>query len=71
MYFFTDFCGNYIRTFDPSVPGSVGTPDRSNDFATDLTSGGVVDLKVDSDGIYIICRAEVLERSIVSPPRPW
>ena len=57
MYFYADFCGNYIRTFDPSVPGSVGTPDRSNAFATNLTSGGVVDLKVDTDGnLYYLSR---------------
>ena len=35
-YFFADFCGDFIRVFDPDVPGSVGTPDTSTDFASAL-----------------------------------
>lgn len=56
-YFFADLCGSFIRVFDPANPGSVSTPDTSTGFATDLTSGFPVDLKVDSAGnLYFLAR---------------
>lgn len=56
-YFFADFGGNFIRVFDPAVPGSVNTPDTSTSFASSLTTGGPVDLKVDSAGnLYYLAR---------------
>lgn len=56
-YFYADFGGNYIRLFDPANPGSSGTPDTSTAFASSLTAGSPVDLKVDSQGnLYYLSR---------------
>jgi hypothetical protein len=51
-YFFADLCGNWIYTIDPSAadPKSTITP-----FATDITSGTPVDLKIGPDGsLYML-----------------
>jgi glucose/arabinose dehydrogenase len=56
-YFFSDFGADFIRVFDPSNPGSVATPDTSTGFATNVTGGAPVDLKVDSGGrLYFLAR---------------
>jgi glucose/arabinose dehydrogenase len=56
-YFFADVGGNFIRVFDPANPGSIGTPDTSTDFASGLSTGGPVDLKVDAAGsLYYLAR---------------
>ena len=62
-YFFADVGGNFIRIFDPANPGSIETganpqaPDTSTDFASGLSSGGPVDLKVDAAGsLYYLAR---------------
>ena len=56
-YFFADVGGNFIRVFDPANPGSIGTPDTSTDFASGLTTGGPVNLKVDAAGsLYYLAR---------------
>jgi hypothetical protein len=55
-YFFADAGAGFIRVFDPANPGSIGTPDVSTAFAT-LSTGGAVDLKVDSAGsLYYLAR---------------
>src|SRR5262245_1307370 len=61
-YFFADFGANFIRVFDSASPGSVGTPDTSTGFASALTTGGPVDLKVDAAGsLYYLARGGVGE----------
>ena len=56
-YLFADFCGNFIRVFDPANPGSDAMPDTSSDFASDLTGRMPVDLKVDAAGnLYYLAR---------------
>lgn len=56
-YFFADYCGSWIRTFDPDNPGSQTTPDTSTPFASSLTTGFPVDLRVDSVGnLYYLSR---------------
>ncbi|MGV3485673.1 MAG: PQQ-dependent sugar dehydrogenase [Planctomycetaceae bacterium] len=56
-YFFADVCGNFIRIFDPNAPGSLAAPDTSLEFATNLTTSGPVDLKVDAEGnLYYLAR---------------
>jgi hypothetical protein len=56
-YFFADFGANFIRVFDPANPGSLTTPDTSTAFASNLTTGGPVDLKVDAAGnLYYLAR---------------
>ncbi len=56
-YFFADFCGNFIRLFDPANPGSLSVPDTSIPFAANLTTANPVDLKVDSAGnLYYLAR---------------
>jgi glucose/arabinose dehydrogenase len=56
-YFFADVGGNFIRVFDPANPGSIGTPDTSTAFASALSTGGPVDLKVDAAGsLYYLAR---------------
>ena len=57
-YFFAEFCGSYIRLFDPNIPGSIGTPDTSTDFASALSASSPVDLKVDAAGsLYYLGRS--------------
>ena len=57
MYFVADFCGNWIRVFDPANPGSVANPDTSSSFASILTASNPVDLKVDAGGdLYYLSR---------------
>jgi glucose/arabinose dehydrogenase len=61
-YFFADFGANFIRVFDPSNPGSVAVPDTSVDFASNPTTAGPVDLKVDAAGnLYYLARGGVGE----------
>lgn len=56
-YFFADVCGNFIRVFDPANPGSLSNPDTSTAFASSLSTGGPVDLKVDAAGnLYYLAR---------------
>jgi glucose/arabinose dehydrogenase len=52
-YFFTDYCGNWIRTIDPVSHAVVN-------FATDLgTFGAVTDMKVAADGtLYYLARGD-------------
>jgi glucose/arabinose dehydrogenase len=49
-YFFADFGANFIRVFDPAHPGTVSVPDTSVAFASNMTTAGPVDLKVDAAG---------------------
>ncbi|MGI9472867.1 MAG: PQQ-dependent sugar dehydrogenase [Rubripirellula sp.] len=56
-YFFADYCGDFIRVFDPADPGSLAVPDTSSSFASGLTSGAAVDLKIDQGGrLYYLAR---------------
>lgn len=56
-YLFADFCGNFIRTFDPANPGTASNPDTSAAFASGLTFDSPVDLKVDAAGsLYYLSR---------------
>ncbi len=56
-YFFADAGANFIRVFDPANPGSLATPDTSTAFASDLTTFGPVDLKIDAEGhLYYLAR---------------
>jgi hypothetical protein len=56
-YLFSDYGANFIRVFDPANPGSNATPDTSSDFASDVTGGAPVDLKVDTTGrLYYLAR---------------
>lgn len=56
-YAFADFCGNFIRIFDPNNPGTVATPDTSIALASNLTGTNAVDLKVDAAGnLYYLSR---------------
>lgn len=49
-YFFTDFCGGWIRYFDPSS-GAV------NDFGSDLNASFIVDLEIGMDArLYALSR---------------
>jgi glucose/arabinose dehydrogenase len=67
-YFFADAGANFIRIFDPSTPGSPGTPDTSTPFASDMTTFGPVDLKVDAAGnLYYLARGGEVYR-ISGPP---
>ncbi len=66
-YFYADLGGSYIRMFDPSNPGSTGTPDTSVAFASNLTAGSPVDLKVDANGdLYYLARSGGQVRRIVA-----
>ncbi|HEY2892604.1 MAG TPA: PQQ-dependent sugar dehydrogenase [Pirellulales bacterium] len=49
-YFFADFGANFIRVFDPAHPGTVSVPDTSVGFASNMTTAGPVDLKIDAAG---------------------
>jgi hypothetical protein len=67
-YFFADAGANFIRIFDPSNPGTVGTPDTSTAFASNMTTFGPVDLKVDAAGnLYYLARGGEVYR-ISGPP---
>ncbi len=56
-YFFSDYGAGFIRVFDPANPGTNAVPDKSTGFATNLTTGAPVDLKVDSAGnLYYLAR---------------
>jgi glucose/arabinose dehydrogenase len=48
-YFFSDFCGAWIRVFDPARPGSASVPDTSTAFASNIGQP-VVDVRVDAAG---------------------
>jgi hypothetical protein len=62
-YFFADAGAGFIRYFDPANPGSLTTPDTSSDFASDLTTFGPVDLKIDSAGnLYYLARGGEVHR---------
>lgn len=68
VYFFADFCGDFIRVFDPANPGSTGTPDTSTGFASNVTGTSPVDLKVDADGnLYFLTRGSVYRISANAP----
>jgi glucose/arabinose dehydrogenase len=57
QFFFADFCGDFIRTFNPATPGTVSNPDPSAGFASSATFGSPVDLKVDAAGsLYFLAR---------------
>jgi glucose/arabinose dehydrogenase len=57
-YFFADFCGNWIRVFDPTRPGSPTTPDTSTGFAESVQANPV-DLDVDAAGnLYYLSRGQ-------------
>jgi len=60
-YFFVDFCGPYVRVFDPANPGSFSTPDTSTGFGSDLTDNFIIDLKIDSAGrlYYVVLSGEI------------
>jgi len=67
-YFFADAGANFIRIFDPANPGTVGTPDTSTGFASNMTTSGPVDLKVDAAGnLYYLARGGEVYR-ISGPP---
>lgn len=56
-YFFADYCGNFIRVFDPSNPGAVAAPDTSTAFASNLTGTHPVDVAIDAAGnLYYLSR---------------
>jgi hypothetical protein len=62
-YFFADAGAGFIRYFDPNNPGTVAVPDTSSGFATNLTTAGPVDLKVDAAGnLYYLARGGELYR---------
>lgn len=73
-YFFADFCGNFIRMFDPAAPGSVSNPDTSIAFASNVSTGSPVDLKVDAAGnLYYLARGgtgEIYRISYQAPTTP-
>ncbi len=55
-YFFSDLNG-FIRVFNPSTPATIGTPDNSVAFASNLSTPVPVDLKVDAAGnLYYLAR---------------
>jgi len=63
MYFFSDAGANFIRFFDPANPGSLATPDTSQGFASNMSTFGPVDLKVDAQGnLYYLARGGELYR---------
>lgn len=67
-YFFADAGANFIRIFDPANPGTVGTPDTSTAFASNMSTFGPVDLKVDASGrLYYLARGGEVYR-IQGPP---
>src|SRR5262245_44858029 len=56
-YFFSDYGADFIRVFDPSNPGSIATPDTSTSFASNVTGGQPVDLKLDAQGrLFFLAR---------------
>jgi glucose/arabinose dehydrogenase len=62
-YFFADAGAGFIRYFDPANPGTPATPDTSSAFASDLTTFGPVDLKIDSAGnLYYLARGGEVHR---------
>jgi predicted outer membrane repeat protein len=72
-YLFADVGGNFIRVFDPANPGTLATPDTSTSFASNLTTGGPVDLKLDAAGnLYYLAGAgtangEIYRISFIAP----